>query len=103
MATFTESQITDLAVILGTNSDYLSQHLDFYASVITDSDKTKVLALMSQYDGFDNRYIAFTPTESNEGLNMNLSNAVGDVESKIAKLLQFEYDSASSGNGLIRC
>jgi hypothetical protein len=89
MATFTESQITDLADILETNSDVLSAHLTYHESLITDSDKTKVLSRMSEIQALDTNHSSFTPTESNEGLNLGASSNRIFLANKLAALLHW--------------
>ena len=96
MATFTAAQITDLADILGTNSDVLSLHLDFYAGIITDSDKTKVLARVTSYQALDDLHANFSPKESNEGLKLSASGQRNYYARKIANLLQFPFDSGGN-------
>lgn len=96
MTTFSESQITDLAAILGTNSISMSTHIGLYANVITDSDKTKVLAYITDWQAAENDFVSFTPTESNEGFNLDTTRKRNAFASKIASLLQWE-DYGSGG------
>lgn len=100
MATFTESQITDLAEILGTNSDLLGAHLDYYESVITDSDKTKVLARVTEWQGADVG-VAIEPKERNFGVRIGANSTQSFIAQKIAALLQWPMASVSSR--LVRC
>src|SRR5688572_31965903 len=101
MATFDAAQITDLAEILGTNSDVLDDHLDYYASLITESDKTKVLARVVEWQAIDGNFAWFSPTESNEGFNLSPGQQRTKLASWIAQLLQWPYVS-SGQSSLIR-
>lgn len=100
MATFTEAQITDLAEILGTNSDLLSTHLDFYESLITDADKTAILARVTDYQAVEDKDLSIMPTESNFGAKIGSSEKRSLIRKRIAALLSWQ--GLDSGNRLIR-
>lgn len=53
MATFSEAQITDLCRIFGVDSETLGYRLDIYAGVITESDKTAVLADITAFKAIE--------------------------------------------------
>lgn len=91
MATFDEDEITDLAEILGTNSDLLDAHLDLYASVITDSDKTKVLARVTEWAAVDNDTVTIEPMERNFGVRKGSSSTRSLIAQRIAALLHWPY------------
>lgn len=103
MATFTESEITDLAEILGTNSDYLSAHLTYFASVISDSDKTRVLELVTEWQGITgNPSVRFVGNEANEGFNMSIGEYKANLATRIAQFVQFEIRSSYGNYSLVR-
>ena len=100
MATFTEAQITDLAEILATNSDALAYHLDLYESVITESDKTKILLIVTEWQGITgNPSVRFTGNDANEGFNMSIAEYRASLARKIANFVQWPM---SSGSRLVR-
>lgn len=102
MATFTEAQVTSLAEIFETTSDVMSTHLTFRAGLITDSDKTAIVAQIARYT---NATVAgrtwFKGTESNEGFNMGAVNVASNKDPRtiIAGLIGWEV---SSGGRLVR-
>ena len=100
MATFTEAQITDLAEILSTNSDVLDYHLDLYESVITESDKTRVLELVTEWQSITgNPSVRFTGNDANEGFNMSIGEYKSSLARKIANFVQWPM---ASGSRLVR-
>ena len=105
MATFTESQITDLAVILSTSSDELNAHLDLHGSLITESDKTVILAQVTRYTaGTVSGGVWFEATESNEGFNMGIPFNAGtrDPREIISALLRWQGVSLWGWTRLVR-
>ena len=102
MATFTEAQITDLAEILSTNSDVLDYHLDLYESVITESDKTRVLELVTEWQAVSTADMVTTiePKDRNFGVRVSAGATTSSVARRIAALLQFE--TSGSGSRLVR-
>ena len=100
MATFTPEQITDLAEILSTNSDVLDYHLDLYESVITESDKTKILTIVTEWQGITgNPSVRFTGNDANEGFNMSIGEYKSSLARKIANFVQWPLVSS---NRLVR-
>lgn len=102
MATFTEAQVADIAVILGTNSDLMDDHLDSYEGIITESDKTIIVAQIARYNnGTVSGRVWFEGTESNEGFNMSTPNnaAYKNPAEVIAKLIQWPL---MTGSRLVR-
>mgnify|MGYP001378669319 CR=1 FL=1 len=93
MATFTESQISDLAEILCTNSDVLEDHLSYYAEQITESDKTKVLARVTEWQGLDGDFTRIHPRERNFGAEINPADRKGFLVRSIASLLHWQVSS----------
>lgn len=99
MATFTEAQTTSLAAIFTASSDVMDDHLVYYASVITESDKTAILAQVTRYEnGTVKGRVWFDSTESNEGFNMSAVNVASNKDPKtiIAGLIGWEVVSGSS-------
>lgn len=96
MATFTEAQITDLAEILSTNSSDLSYHLDAYEGVITDSDKTRVLAKVTEWQAIDTDFAKFEPKESNEGFQYDPGVKRAALVQRIATLVQWPVTTTSN-------
>lgn len=97
MATFTESEITDLAEILSTNSDVLGDHLEFYESVISDSDKTRVLELVTEWQavGTSGMVTTIEPKDRNFGVRVSAGATTTSIAGRIASLLQFQTYTAS--------
>lgn len=104
MSTFTESQITDLAEILGTNSDVLGDHLDYYASVISDSDKTRVLELATEWQAISTTDMVTTiePKDRNFGVRVSGGAKINSITARIASLLQFETAAGRGQTRLVR-
>ena len=104
MATFDESQITDLSEILGTNSDVLGAHLEYYASVISDSDKTRVLELVTEWQTVSTTDMVTTiePKDRNFGVRVSGGAKINSIVSRIAALLQFETLSGGGQTRLVR-
>lgn len=100
MATFTESQITDLAEILGTNSDVLDYHLDLYAAIITDSDKTRVLERVVEWQAIDGDFVSAEPNATNGGGRYSPSEHRAALAARIAQILQFA--TYTGGSRLVR-
>lgn len=105
MATFDEEQISDLAGVLGTNSDALGYHLDAFEAVITDADKANVIETLATV-------LAIPATTSVTSIEPNLRNfgariGVGALEwkycKKIADWLQWPVASNSGFGRLERC
>lgn len=99
MATFDESQVTSLSRAFGATSDLMEQHLTERASLITDADKTAVLADITDLEAIedDNIFVAAGPA----GFKGSISpaNKRSLIKSRIAALIGWPY---SSGR-LVRC
>lgn len=97
MATFTESEITDLAEILSTNSDVLGYHLDLYESVISDSDKTRVLELVTEWQAVSTSDMVVTiePKERNFGARIGAGATTTSIAKRIAAFLQWPLVTSS--------
>lgn len=103
MATFTESQITDLCRIIGTNSDLLSTHLDYYETLITDSDKTAVLADVTAYELIEDDNVFVEPNVKNFGAKISPDGKRALIRNRIVNILQCsELVSGMGGGRLIR-
>lgn len=101
MATFTETQISDIAEIVGSNSDYLADHLSYYELQITEADKTKVLARVAEWQAIDGNFARFTATESNEGFNLSPDENRRFLVRSITTLLYLPM-SMGGGSRLVR-
>lgn len=99
MATFSSSQITDLAEILGTSSEILGNHLDVYAEVISEDDKTRVLERVTDYQAVEDKTTSFEPVLKNFGAKKNPATQRSLIKQRIAALLSWKV--ATSG-GLVR-
>ena len=86
MATFSESQITDIAEILETNSDVLGYQLDLNAPIITESDKTKVLAKITEWATAGANFTAIEPKEANFGAKISPNSQKDQIRRQIAAL-----------------
>lgn len=104
MATFTEAQITDLAEILSTNSDVLGDHLEYYASVISDTDKTRVLELVTEWQAVSTTDMVTTiePKDRNFGVRVSGGAKINSIVARIAALLQFEMVAGYGQTRLVR-
>ena len=100
MATFSEAQVTDLAEILETNSINLAERLNLYASSITESDKTKVLAKVAtwQASAGDN-FTSIRPKEANFGAEINPDKQKNQIKRQIAALILCDDLVSSGGMG----
>lgn len=99
MATFTSAQITDLARILGTNSEELGYKLDIYAGVITDDDKTAVLADITAFEAIedDNVFVTAGPAGFQGSISPDKKRSL--IKKRIAALLHCDD---SGGSRLVR-
>ena len=97
MATFSPTEITDLAEILGTNSDELGAHLDYYESVISDTDKTRVLELVVEWQAVStsDMVVSVEPKERNFGVRIGAGAGTASLRSRIASLLQWPLVTGS--------
>jgi hypothetical protein len=93
MATFTEEEVTDFCEILETNSDYLRGHLDYHAALITDSDKTKVLAYVTTWQTGSNSTdtTRIQAMDANFGANINPEDLRNILRKRIAALLHCKH------------
>lgn len=98
MATFSATQITDLAEILETNSSTLGDHLALYAAVISDTDKTRVLALVTEWQSVSTTDMVTTiePKDRNFGVRVSAGAGTSSVARRIASLLQWTTTVTSS-------
>lgn len=101
MATFSNSQITDIATIFGVSSDVVNNRLIYFQNTITDEDKTKVIALIAEFAEVDGNYASFTPTESNEGFNLRADSQKDTIRRRLGGLLHCE-DFASQGGSMLQ-
>lgn len=103
MATFSESQITDLCEILEINSDYLSQHLAYVAPLVTESDKTKILAKVTEWTTAGAKFTAIEPNVRNFGAKINPNNQKEQIRSQIASLIHAKdlLDNFSISQGVV--
>jgi hypothetical protein len=102
MATFDAAQITSLAEIFGTTSDEMGYWLDGREGIITDADKTAIVAQIARYvNGTVKGRVWFEGTESNEGFNMGTVNVASNKDPKtiIGGLIGWPQ---SSGSRLVR-
>lgn len=99
MATFTESQITDLCRIFATNSDLMADHLDYHASLITESDKTALLLDVTAYEAIedDNVYVTAGPAGFEGRISPDEKRSL--IRKRIAGLIHWPL---SAGNRLVR-
>ena len=102
MATFDESEITDLAEILGTDSNHLSVHLDYYAPLITDSDKTAVLSRVTDYQAVEDNDVDIYAKERNFGAQISSDKKRSLIRARIVSLLHAEDFVSASGSRLVR-
>lgn len=99
MATFTESQVTDLAEIFGATSDYMGQYLDARADIITDSDKTAITADVTSYQAIesDNVEIQAGPAGFQGSVSADKKRSL--IKKRIAALIGWQV---STGASLVR-
>lgn len=91
---FTNSQKVKLCKILGINAIQLDVQLAAYALSITAEMEADVIAEIARWEAGAGKRVWFTPTESNEGFNMNSDIKGGDPKYNIETLLFFEHSSA---------
>jgi hypothetical protein len=105
MATFDEAQVTSLASMFGSNSDAMSYHLEGYEELITESDKTAVLAQITRYSGGTVKgRVWFEGKESNEGFNMSPVFVADNRDPReiIAGLIQWPWNNAYGSYSMVR-
>lgn len=103
---FTEAQKLDIGGVLGIDQIVLQRQLDAYATNITEAVEERVIELIASHKAVADNYVRFTPTESNEGFNLNPTEQKTSIRNEIAQLLFFSLTelAAMSGVGrLIRC
>ena len=100
MATFTEAQVTSLARMFSTSSDVMGLHLDFYAGIITDADKTAIVADITAYEALENVAESIEPMERNFGVRVNSDGQRSLIRNRVAGLIGWE--TASGGSRLVR-
>lgn len=98
MATFDEAQVTSLCRILGTNSDRLDQHLTYHAQVITDADKTAVVADIAAFEAIEDDDTRLTPMSGNRGVDIDPDRQRARIRRRIAVLLHAEDFTSGSGS-----
>jgi hypothetical protein len=105
MATFTEAQVSELAGVLGTNSDTLGYHLDAYEQVISESDKTNVLATLVLIAAIPagNSVTSVEPKERNFGARIGAGALERKYAAKIAGWLQWPLTATAGVGRLSRC
>lgn len=102
MATFTEAQVSDLAELLNSNSDEVGDHLEYYADIITESDKTKVLDHIASWQAASTNFTSIHPNVRNFGARINPGDLKGFYARTIANLLHFSYAGAGDQTTLAR-
>jgi hypothetical protein len=95
MATFDESQVTSLAEIFGQTSDYMGQWLDVRASIITDADKTAILADITSYQAVEDDNVFVQPNVKNFGAEISPSQKRSLIKNRIGALIGWEVSSSS--------
>jgi hypothetical protein len=106
MATFTAAQVTSLAVMFASNSDLMGDHLGFHEELISEDDKTAIIAQVTRYEnGTVTGKVWFEGTESNEGFNMSTPFAASNRDPReiVAGLIHWQWVNYSGGGRLSRC
>ena len=99
MATFSESQVTSLAEIFGQTSDLMSQWLSIRDGIITESDKTAILADVTSYQAIEDDNVEISAKERNFGAAVSASNKRNLIKKRIAALIGWQM---ASGSRLVR-
>lgn len=89
MATFSESEKTSLIGILDIDALELDARLDYYASNITDSMKTRALALITEWNTGDTARdaVKIHPNLRNFGSEINPSETRRMIQKELARLV----------------
>lgn len=87
---FTEAQKLDIGGVMGIDQIVLQRQLDTYAVNITEAVEERVIELIASYKAVADNYVRFTPTESNEGFNLNPTEQKTSIRNEIARLLFFD-------------
>lgn len=108
MATFTESQISSLAGIFEVPSDTLSEWIGYSAALVTESDKTNVLAKITEWETIGSDFTKIHPMERNFGAEINPSDSKATLKRQVAAWLHItellaDYGGGSGGSRLTRC
>ena len=98
MATFSESEITDIALILKSSSLLVKERLDYVATVVSDSDKTAVLTKIARYQAIEQKFSRRKSVEKNFGLEKDANDEKYWIRNQIASLLHCQ-DLINSGIG----
>lgn len=100
LATFDEGQVTSLAEIFTTTSDYMGQWLNIRASIITASDKTAILADITSYQAIEDDNVEIVDKEANFGARLRPAAKRTTIRNRIAGLIGWE--AVTSGSRLVR-
>jgi hypothetical protein len=100
MATFTEAQVADLAEVFAVNSNALAAQLNLFASLITESDKTKALGLITKWQELDadDNGTTFTAVTTNLGFNQDITIRKNEIRRTLANMLGCD-DLLGGGSG----
>lgn len=99
MATFTAQQVTDIAEVLCSNSLLVAERLTYIKDQITDTDKTKALALITEWQTASTDYTRVHPKEKNFGAEINPNDKKSSLVQRIANLLYCTDLLNASGTG----
>ena len=99
MATFTDSEITDIAEIVGLTTDYLSNHLVYFASLIPDEAKTRALSRVADYQSVEDDVTEVHSNNANYGASISSSQKKAGIRDRICTLLYLTGIAGSSGGG----
>lgn len=90
--------MTDIARVFGASSDAMDYHLDLYANLITETDKTAVLADVDAHELIENDVEVVTAAAGGFKGNVSAFNKQAKIKKRIAGLIQWPYSSS----GLVR-
>jgi hypothetical protein len=99
MATFDAAQITSLAEIFGTTSDEMSYWLDGREGIITEADKTSILADVTAHQAIEDDNINVTAGPAGFQGRISPSDKRSLIKKRIGALLGWQV---VSGGGLVR-
>ena len=99
---FTEDEKISIAKIVRMTPTLLDAHLTSLGAALTAEKETAVRAEITRWTdgGVSSQFSSFTPTESNQGFNLDSGDAKNDVRGNIRLILEISGGSYS-GNRTI--
>jgi hypothetical protein len=98
MATFDDQEVTDLAAIFTVTSDYMGQFLSIRDGIITETDKDRILADVTEHQAIENDNLSIEPRDRNFGARMSGDSKRSLIRQRIAGLIGWSTSTGSSAS-----